>query len=30
VRLEGDRLVGALLLVDDVPVHVQAFADEND
>ena len=30
VRLEGDRLVGALLLVDDVPVHLQAFADEND
>jgi hypothetical protein len=30
VRLEGDRLVGAMLLVDDVPVHVQAFADEND
>lgn len=30
VRLEGDRLVGALLMVDDVPVHVQAFADEND
>lgn len=30
VRLEGDRLVGAMLLVDEVPVHVQAFADEND
>lgn len=30
VRLEGDRLAGALLLVDDVPVHLQAFADEND
>lgn len=30
VRLEGDRLVGAMLLADDVPVHVQAFADEND
>lgn len=30
VRLEGNRLVGAMLLVDDVPVHVQAFADEND
>ena len=30
VRLEGDRLVGAMLMVDDVPVHVQAFADEND
>jgi tetratricopeptide (TPR) repeat protein len=30
VRLEGDGLVGAMLLVDDVPVHVQAFADEND
>ena len=30
VRLEGDRLVGALLLVDDVPVHLEAFADDND
>ena len=30
VRLEGERLVGAMLLVGDVPVHVQAFADEND
>ena len=30
VRLEGDGLVGAMLLVGDVPVHVQAFADEND
>ena len=30
VRLEGDRLVGAMLLVDEAPVHVQAFADEND
>lgn len=30
VRLEGDCLVGAMLLVDDVPVHLQAFADEND
>ena len=30
VRLEGDRLVGAMLLVDDVPVHLQVFADEND
>jgi hypothetical protein len=30
VRLEGDRLVGAMLLVDDVPVHLQVFSDEND
>jgi tetratricopeptide (TPR) repeat protein len=30
VRLEGDRLVGAMLLVDEVPVHVQVFSDEND
>jgi hypothetical protein len=30
VRLEGDRLVGAMLLVGDVPVHVQVFSDEND
>lgn len=30
VRLEGDRLVGAMLMVDDVAVHLQAFADEND
>jgi tetratricopeptide (TPR) repeat protein len=30
VRLEGDRLVGALLLVEDVPVHLEVFADDND
>jgi len=30
VRLEGDKLVGAMLLVDGVPVHLEAFADEND
>jgi tetratricopeptide (TPR) repeat protein len=30
VRLEGDRLVGAMLLVGRVPVHVQVFSDEND
>ena len=27
VRLEGDRLVGAMLLVDETPVHLEAFAD---
>ena len=30
VRLEGDRLVGAMLLVGEMPVHVQAFSDDND
>jgi tetratricopeptide (TPR) repeat protein len=30
VRIEGDRLVGAMLLVDDVPVHLEVFADDND
>jgi len=30
VRLEGDRMIGAMLLVDDVPVHLEAFVDEND
>lgn len=30
VRLEGDGLVGAMLLVEDVPVHLEVFADEND
>src|SRR5713226_40907 len=30
VRLEGDRFVGAMLLVEDVPVHLEVFADDND
>ena len=30
VRLEGDRLIGALLVVEETPVHLEVFADDDD
>ena len=30
VRLEGDRLVGAMLMVDETPVHLEAFTDDDE
>jgi tetratricopeptide (TPR) repeat protein len=30
IRLEGDRLIGALLMVEETPAHLEVFADEGD